>query len=133
MPATTVGFDSAWRAVANGPPARKGVGQMNQAIDSAKLDQFLGHVVGDLGAAMNAALVRVGDKLGLYKGLAAGGAQTPGELAQRTGTQERYVREWLCAQAAGGYLVYDAKNGRFSLSPEQGAALADETSPAYMP
>jgi 2-polyprenyl-3-methyl-5-hydroxy-6-metoxy-1,4-benzoquinol methylase len=106
---------------------------MNQAIDSAKLDQFLGHVVGDLGAAMNAALVRVGDKLGLYKGLAAGGAQTPGELAQRTGTQERYVREWLCAQAAGGYLVYDAKNGRFSLSPEQGAALADETSPAYMP
>jgi 2-polyprenyl-3-methyl-5-hydroxy-6-metoxy-1,4-benzoquinol methylase len=106
---------------------------MNQAIDSAKLNQFLGHVVGDLGAAMNAALVRVGDKLGLYKGLAAGGAQTPGELAQRTGTQERYVREWLCAQAAGGYLVYDAKSGRFSLSPEQGAALADETSPAYMP
>ena len=106
---------------------------MNQAIDSAKLDQFLGRVVGDLGAAMSAALVGVGDKLGLYKGLSAGGAQTPSELAQRTGTQERYVREWLCAQAAGGYVNYDAKTGRFSLSPEQSAALADETSPAYVP
>jgi 2-polyprenyl-3-methyl-5-hydroxy-6-metoxy-1,4-benzoquinol methylase len=106
---------------------------MDQAIDSAKLDQFLGRVVGDLGAAMNAALVGVGDKLGLYRGLAAGGAQTPRELAQRTGTQERYVREWLCAQAAGGYVQYDAKSGCFSLSPEQGAALADENSPAYMP
>jgi 2-polyprenyl-3-methyl-5-hydroxy-6-metoxy-1,4-benzoquinol methylase len=105
---------------------------MSTAIDSAKLDAFLGRVVGDLGAAMSAALVVVGDKLGLYKGLAAGGPQTPAELARRTETQERYVREWLCAQAAGGYVTYDAKSGRFGLTPEQTAALADETSPAYV-
>jgi SAM-dependent methyltransferase len=106
---------------------------MNQAVDPAKLDEFLGRVVGDLGAAMSAALVVVGDKLGLYKGLAAGGAQTPAELAKRTQTYERYVREWLCAQAAGGYVSYDPASARFALTPEQQAALADETSPAYVP
>jgi len=106
---------------------------MNQAIDPAKLDQFLGRVVGDLGAALSAALVVIGDKLGLYRGLAAGGPQTPAELARRTETHERYVREWLCAQAAGGYVTYDAATARFALSPEQQAALADETSPAYVP
>jgi len=102
-------------------------------IQQAKLEAFLGKVVGDLGAAMNTALVVIGDRLGLYKALAGAGPLTPGELAERTGTHERYVREWLCAQAAGGYVSYDAATKRFTLPPEQAAALADETSPAYIP
>src|SRR5687767_1490529 len=106
---------------------------MNQAVDQGKLEEFLGRVVGDLGAAMSGALVVLGVRVGLYKGLAEGGAQTPAELARRTETHERYVREWLCAQAAGGYVNYDATSGRFALSPEQQAALADDSSPAYVP
>jgi 2-polyprenyl-3-methyl-5-hydroxy-6-metoxy-1,4-benzoquinol methylase len=89
--------------------------------------------VTDFGATFHAALISIGDKLGLYKGLAAGGAQTPGELAKRTGTTERYVREWLCNQAAGGYVTYDAASGKFSLSEEQAFALADDNSPAFLP
>jgi SAM-dependent methyltransferase len=103
------------------------------AIDEVKLAAFLGKVVGDVGAAMSAALVVVGDKLGLYKALAAGGPQTPAELAKKTETAERYVREWLHAQAAGGYVTYDPGSGRFHLEPEQAMALADETSPASVP
>jgi SAM-dependent methyltransferase len=103
------------------------------AIDQAKLEAFLGKFVGDFGAALHATTVIVGEKLGLYKALAAGGPLTPAELAGRTGTTERYVREWLAAQAASGYAVYDAAAGRYSLTPEQAFALADETSPAYIP
>ncbi len=77
------------------------------AIDMDKLHEFLGRAVVDFGATFNAALIRIGDKLGLYKGLAGGGPQTAAELAKRTGTVERYVREWLSAQAAGGYVTYD--------------------------
>jgi SAM-dependent methyltransferase len=105
---------------------------MAMQADPKRLDEFVGKVVGDLGAAMTAALVVVGDKLGLYKALAAGGAMTSGELAARTGTAERYVREWLNAQAAAGYVTYDAAHGRYSLSPEQAVALADENSPAFV-
>ncbi|HKX45462.1 MAG TPA: class I SAM-dependent methyltransferase [Planctomycetota bacterium] len=89
-------------------------------------------VVGDMGAAFSGALVVLGDKLGLYKALAEAPA-TPAELAERTGTAERYVREWLDNQAAGGYVQYDAATRRYSMTPEQVAAFADETSPAYMP
>jgi 2-polyprenyl-3-methyl-5-hydroxy-6-metoxy-1,4-benzoquinol methylase len=103
------------------------------AIDSDKLHELLGKAVVDFGATFHAALVRVGDKLGLYKALAAGGPQTPAELAKRTGTTERYVREWLSNQAAGGYITYDGKSGRFSLSEEQAFTLADENSPAFLP
>ncbi|HZQ18159.1 MAG TPA: class I SAM-dependent methyltransferase [Terriglobales bacterium] len=103
------------------------------AIDNDKLHEFLVKAVVDFGATFHAALVRVGDKLGLYKGLAAGGAQTPAELAKRTGTTERYVREWLCNQAAGGYVSYDGKAGKFFLSDEQAFALADENSPVFLP
>jgi 2-polyprenyl-3-methyl-5-hydroxy-6-metoxy-1,4-benzoquinol methylase len=99
-------------------------------ISEEKLNAFLGKVVGDVGAAMSAALVVVGDKLGLYRALAAGGAQTPAELAKRTEASERYVREWLNSQAAGGYVAYDPSTGRYFLEPEQAVALADETSPA---
>ena len=103
------------------------------ALDMDKLHEFLGRALVDFGATFHAALVRIGDKLGLYKGLAAGGPQTPGELATRTGTAERYVREWLSCQAAGGYVSYDAAAGKFYLTEEQAFAMADDTSPAFMP
>jgi len=103
------------------------------AIDSEKLNEFLGKAIVDFGATFHAALVRVGDKLGLYKALAAGGPQTPAELAKRTETTERYVREWLCNQAAGGYVTYDSQTGKFLLSEEQAFTLADENSPAFLP
>ena len=101
-------------------------------IDQQKLDAFLGKVVTDFGAALSSSLVYVGQRLGLYKALAESGASTPAELAARTGTQERYVREWLVNQATGGYVEYDAAAGKFALSPEQRAALADEESPAFV-
>ncbi|MGI8552947.1 MAG: class I SAM-dependent methyltransferase [Dehalococcoidia bacterium] len=101
-------------------------------IDEAKLMQFLGKVVGDFGATASAALVVIGDKLGLYKAMAGGRPVTPAELAQQTGTSERYLREWLINQAAGGYIDYDATSGRFSLPAEHAMALADETSPAFV-
>jgi SAM-dependent methyltransferase len=100
-------------------------------MDTARLDAFLGQLVGDLGAAMTAALVVVGDKLGLFRGLAEGGPQTPEQLAARTGTDARYVSEWLCAQAAAGYAQYDAASGRFSLDEVQRTVFTDETSPAF--
>ncbi|MGC1904507.1 MAG: class I SAM-dependent methyltransferase [Candidatus Acidiferrum sp.] len=103
------------------------------ALDMDKLNEFLGKAVVDFGATLNAALIRIGDKLGLYKGLAAGGPQTSAELAKRTGTAERYVREWLSAQTAGGYVTYDAASGKFHLSDEQAFTMADESSPAFLP
>jgi SAM-dependent methyltransferase len=104
-----------------------------QAVDGEKLMQFVFRSVDEVGAALNAALVVMGDKLGLYRGLADGGAQSPDELAERTGTAERYVREWLNAQAAGGFVAYDADSGRYALPPEQAVALTDPESPAYLP
>ncbi len=102
-----------------------------QAIDQAKLDEFMGRFVGDLGAALSAALVVIGDRLGLYRAMADGSPVTPEELAERTGTDPRYVREWLSNQAAGGYVSYE--DGGFRLSPEQSLALAQEGSPAFVP
>ena len=106
---------------------------MANEVDMAKLEQFLGKVVGDVGSAMSAALVVIGDRLGLYRALARDGALTPTELAKRTETSERYCREWLHAQAAGGYVTFDAATGKFTLPPEQAVALADDTSPAFVP
>ncbi|HXW14453.1 MAG TPA: class I SAM-dependent methyltransferase [Terriglobia bacterium] len=102
-------------------------------IDQAKLEKFMGQALGELGAAMNAALVIIGDKLGLYKAMVGAGPMSPEELAQKTGTTERYVREWLNAQAAGGFVTYDASTGRYTLPDEQAFALAVEDSPAYLP
>jgi len=102
-------------------------------INQDKLNQFLGQVVGELGAAMNAALVLIGEKLGLYKAMAGAGPMTPEELAKKTGTDARYVREWMSAQAAGGYMTYDAATQKFTLPNEQAFALAVEESPAYLP
>ena len=103
------------------------------SIDSDKLHELLGKAIVDFGATFHAALVGVGDRLGLYKALATGGPQTPAELAQRTGTVERYVREWLCNQAAGGYVTYDPHAGKFYLTEEQAFTLADDNSPAFLP
>src|SRR5256885_7636396 len=103
------------------------------ALNQDKLNEFLGKAIVDFGATLSAALIRIGDRLGLYKALASGGPQTSAELAKRTGTAERYLREWLSAQAAGGYVTYDAASGKFSLSEEQAFAMADETSPAFLP
>jgi 2-polyprenyl-3-methyl-5-hydroxy-6-metoxy-1,4-benzoquinol methylase len=97
-----------------------------------RLDALLGQAVSEFGATVNAALVVIGDRLGLYRALAAAEALTSAELAQRTGTAERYVREWLNAQAASGYVDYDASTRRYSLSPEQAAILADESGPAFV-
>jgi SAM-dependent methyltransferase len=102
-------------------------------VDEAKLEQFLGKAVGDLGATLHAALVVIGDRLGLYRALAEQGPATAEELARRTGTVPRYVKEWACAQAAGGYLSYDAASGRFTLPPEQALALAVDDSPVQLP
>jgi 2-polyprenyl-3-methyl-5-hydroxy-6-metoxy-1,4-benzoquinol methylase len=103
------------------------------ALNPDRLNEFLGRAIVDFGATFNAALIRIGDRLGLYKALAAGGPQTSGELAKRTGTAERYIREWLSAQAAGGYVSYDSDAGQFHLSEEQAFAMADENSPAFLP
>src|SRR5438067_9006367 len=102
-------------------------------VDETKLDEFVFQAVEEVGATLNAALVVMGDKLGLYRALAHAGPLAPSELAERTGTAERYVREWLNAQAAGGYVTYDPESGRYSLEPEQTVALTDEDSPASLP
>ncbi len=103
------------------------------AIDEARLDGLLHRVVLDLGATVHAANVVIGDKLGLYKELAELGPATPGELAARMGAPERFVAEWLAGQAAGGYVTYEPATGRYRLSEEQAFALADESSPAFVP
>jgi len=101
-------------------------------VDQKRLEEFMHRAVADLGAAASAALVLIGDRLGLYKALARGPA-TALELSRRTGTAERYVREWLANQAAGGYVAYDAATERYSMTPEQVMALAQEDSPVFLP
>jgi SAM-dependent methyltransferase len=101
-------------------------------IDMNKLNAFIGQFVTDLGAAAHAGMVVIGEKLGLYKAL-AGESMSSAQLAAKTNTDERYVREWLASQAAGGYVTYDAKTDKFSLSEEQAFTLATEDSPAYLP
>ncbi|MGH9775371.1 MAG: class I SAM-dependent methyltransferase [Candidatus Acidiferrales bacterium] len=93
----------------------------------------MNQAIGEMGAAINAALLVIGDRLGLYKAMAGAGPLTPAEVARKTGTDERYVREWLAAQAAGGFVNYDAATERFTLPPEQAFALADESSPMFLP
>ena len=103
-----------------------------RALDPAKLDVFMGKMVGDMSTAMSGALVITGARLGLYKALNDGGAATSTEFAGRTGLNERYLREWLAAQAAAGFIDYDAETQRFEISPEAAMALADDESPAYV-
>ena len=107
--------------------------ETQRPLDEEKLHAFVFRAVEEVGATLNAALVVMGDKLGLYRALAGAGPLTPAELAERTQTAERYVREWLNAQAAGGYVEYDPDTGRYTLPPEQAMAMTDESSPAYLP
>ncbi|MGB7210173.1 MAG: class I SAM-dependent methyltransferase [Pyrinomonadaceae bacterium] len=103
-----------------------------QQINEEKMGEFLGKVVGDLGASLSSVLAYIGVKLGLYETLADNGAMTPAELAEKSGTNERYIREWLINQAAGEYVHYDPQTGKYSLLSEQKVALTDETSPFYI-
>ncbi|HYE93064.1 MAG TPA: class I SAM-dependent methyltransferase [Terriglobales bacterium] len=103
------------------------------AIDGAKLEAFVARAVGDLSAAYAGVLVSLGDKLGLYKAMAGAGPLSATELAARTGCAERYVREWLHAQVAGGYVEYHAVSGAFELTPERTMVLADDESPVFVP
>jgi SAM-dependent methyltransferase len=101
------------------------------AINETTLNQLLERAIVDFGGTYHTTLAVIGEKLGLYKALAGTEPQTPAELAAQTGTAERYIREWLNANAAGGYVTYHADTGRYSLSPEQALVLADESSPAF--
>lgn len=102
------------------------------SIDQEKVEQFVEQLVGDVGATVSSALAHLGHRLGLYRAMAEAGPLTPAELARRTGTHERYVREWLNNQAAGGYVAYDPTGGTYELPPEHAFVLADEDSPLYM-
>ena len=101
-------------------------------IDQAKLEAFVGQAVVDMGAAISGLLLHLGDRLGLYKAMAGAGPITSAALAQRTGTAERYVREWLANQAAGGYVVYDPTESTYELPAEQAMVVADEESPVFL-
>ncbi|HYZ51806.1 MAG TPA: class I SAM-dependent methyltransferase, partial [Nitrososphaeraceae archaeon] len=105
----------------------------SQTVDNEKLQQFIGKVLSDFGGAASSVLVYIGDKLGLYKAMSDFRKPiTSGELANRTGTSERYIREWLANQAAGGYLVYDSSSQKYTLPVEHAQALVNENSPAYV-
>ncbi len=101
-------------------------------LDMNKLNAFIGQFVTDLGAAVHTGMVVIGEKLGLYKALASG-PMSSAELAARTQTDERYLREWLASQAAGGYITYNEETQQFSLNEEQAFTLANSDSPAYLP
>ena len=101
-------------------------------VDEARLTAFVGQVLGDIGGAVSTPLVRIGDALGLYAALNARGPSTPEDMAEATGCDRRYLREWLSAQAASGYVGYDTATGRFALSPEQAMVFAVADSPVNM-
>jgi 2-polyprenyl-3-methyl-5-hydroxy-6-metoxy-1,4-benzoquinol methylase len=104
---------------------------MTTVIDESRVEAFVERIVDEIGAAMNVPLTLIGTQLGLYRAMADAQPVAPAELAARTGTQERYVREWLANQAAGGYVAYDPDSGRYRLPAEHAAVLVDEQSPAY--
>lgn len=107
--------------------------QVNKQVDRGKLDNLVGRLFSDLSAGYGGVMVSLGNKLGLYKTMAGAGPLSSHEVAKRSGCSERYVREWLNAQVAGGYVDYHRSSGSYELSPEQAVALADETSPVFMP
>jgi SAM-dependent methyltransferase len=100
-------------------------------VDETRVEAFIERVVDEVGAALSLPLTVIGAQLGLYAAMGDAQPVTPAELAARTGTHERYVREWLAGQAAGGYVGYDPDSGRFWLPPEHAAVLADPESPVY--
>lgn len=106
---------------------------IERAIDRQKLDSFLEHAVGELSAGYAGVMISLGNKLGLYRAMAGAGPLSAGEVARRSGCAERYVREWLNAQAAGRYVDYHATSDTYELTPEQAMVLADDTSPVFIP
>lgn len=102
------------------------------SINQDKLNEIIGRFAAELGASVQGPNILIGEQLGLYKELAKG-PLTPEELAKKTGTAERYIREWLAGQSAGGYVNYDAKTGKYMMTPEQAFTLANEDSPVYIP
>ncbi len=104
----------------------------NTSLDPEKLMGFVFRAVEEAGAALNCALVVMGDRLGYYRALTDLGPTTPAELAEKTDTDEHYAREWLNAQAAGAFVTYDPMTGRYDLPPEHAAALTDESNPAFV-
>ena len=102
-------------------------------VNPDALNAMLGRAVQDMGAALQAPLILIGDKLGLYRAMGDGVPVTPAELAKKTGTSERYVREWLNANAAGQLVQYDAKAGKFFMTPEQALVLAMDDTPVHLP
>ena len=122
---------NAIRALVNKAPA---IGETNMAqLDEDRLQQFVGKMLGDLGGAFSVPTVRIGLRLGLFKALHEGGPATSDELAKRAGgLTERYVREWALAQAANGFVDYNATSRKFSLSPEQAMVFAEKDSPVYL-
>jgi len=105
---------------------------MSDSVNPDKLNAFIGKMLGEMGAAMGAPLVIIGDKLGLYKAMQGAGPLSAAALAEKTGCHARYIREWLAQQAASGYVDYDEATDRYSLSPEQAMIFADEASPVFM-
>lgn len=106
---------------------------VRDTIEMAKVEELLGRVVGDLSGAVTTAMTFMGDRLGLYNAIAEAGSVTSTELAEQTGTAERYIRDWLVNQAAAGYIEYDSLTERYSLSPEQREAFTNPDCPFYMP
>ena len=102
-------------------------------LNEGKLNELLGKVVGDLAAGYGGVMVSLGDKLGLYRAMAGAGPLSSEEVARRSGCGERYVREWLNAQVAGGYVDYHSTSGTYELTPEQATVLAENTSPVFLP
>jgi 2-polyprenyl-3-methyl-5-hydroxy-6-metoxy-1,4-benzoquinol methylase len=103
------------------------------SVNQDKLNELVMKFVGDFGASMHGPNILLGEQLGLYKALSASGPMTAGELAQKTGTNERYIQEWCAGQAASGYINYDSASGKFLMSPEQSLALSNENNPLYFP
>src|SRR5208282_5500527 len=119
------------------PPAasqdrKRGAAMSVSGIDEAKLETFMGRAVTDMGAIISAPLMMIGERLGLYKAMAHAGPLTAAEVAERAGASERYVREWLGNQAAGGYVIYDPDSELYTLPDGHALALADEDSPFYI-
>jgi len=103
-----------------------------EQLDWGKVKEFAGLMLNDLGAAMQGALTYIGDRLGIFKALAAAGTVTSAELANRSGLNERYLREWLGAMTAAKYVTYDPASGRYTMPREHAMILADENSPYFM-
>jgi 2-polyprenyl-3-methyl-5-hydroxy-6-metoxy-1,4-benzoquinol methylase len=124
-----------WAATEKRPHLKKKLlwKEGNRPVDEAKLNELVGKMVGDMGAAMSAALIVLGDRVGLYKAMDGAGPLTSDEVARRASCAERYVREWLAAQAAAGYIAYDRATDRYELSPEQAFVFAQDQSPVFMP